>query len=210
MWNFNQFLHSMCSCIKNIDDLSSHFLTFYIFLPDFFQFLQIQVEETFFFHKAIAMFPLRDWTYKQKYNWKVLSSDNFYCCFTYSSNFKHFHIFSSFFCLRRKKPISSRNSSQFSSSNEHVNSNTTVKYQYSAHFCCFINLENYSFLLGKILLIHPFSNFSKSLSQFLPLQVEETYFFQEAIAVSGFTSHGRNMWWAIKYLYSAHFWLLFH
>ena len=29
----------------------------------------------------------------------------------------------------------------------------------------------------------------KSLPQFLPLQMEETYFFQEANTVSGFTSH---------------------
>ena len=28
MWNLNQFLHSMCSYINNIDDLSSRFQTF--------------------------------------------------------------------------------------------------------------------------------------------------------------------------------------
>ena len=33
MWNLNQFLHSMCSYINNIDDLSSRFQTFEIFLP---------------------------------------------------------------------------------------------------------------------------------------------------------------------------------
>ena len=52
--------------------------------------------------------------------------------------------------------------------------------------------------------IHPFSNFSYFF-QFLRLQVEENYFFLEAIAVSGFTSHGRNKQTAIKYSYSAHF-----
>ena len=39
-----------------------------------------------------------------------------------------------------------------SGSNEHVNSNETVKYWYSAQLCCcFISLENYNFLQEKIL-----------------------------------------------------------
>ena len=55
--------------------------------------------------------------------------------------------------------------------------------------------------------IHIFSNFFKSLPQFLPLQVEETYFFQEAITISGFTSLGRNN---NKVFIFSTFWLLFH
>ena len=77
---------------------------------------------------------------------------HFYCCFTYSSIFKLFHIFSSFFHFRWKKPISSSKPSQFPGSNEHENSNATVKYWYSAQLCCcFIGLENYNFLQEKIL-----------------------------------------------------------
>ena len=44
---------------------------------------------------------------------KYLHSAHFYCCFTYSSIFKLFHISSSFFHFRRKKPISFRMPSQF-------------------------------------------------------------------------------------------------
>ena len=51
-----------------------------------------------------------------------------------------------------------------------------------------------------------FQTFSKFLSQFLPLQVEETYFFQEAIAVSCFTLKEHvNSNAIVEYLYSAHF-----
>ena len=82
---------------------------------------------------------------------KYLYSAHFYCCFNYSSIFKLFHIFSSFFHFRWKKPNSSSKPSQFPGSNEHVNSNATVKYWYSAQFCCFISLENYNFLQEKIL-----------------------------------------------------------
>ena len=118
----------------------------------FFQCLQIQVEETYFFHEAIVIFTLRERTCKQKYNWKYLYSAHSNCCFTYSSIFKLFHIFSSFFRFRWKKPISSSKPSQFPGSNEHVNSNATVKYWYSAQLCCcFISLENYNFLQDKIL-----------------------------------------------------------
>ena len=94
---------------------------------------------------------------------KYLYSAHSYCCFTYSSIFKLFHIFSSFFRFRWKKPIASSKPSQFPGSNEHVNSNATVKYWYSAQLCCcFISLENYNFLQEKILHlpgIHPISNF---------------------------------------------------
>ena len=68
------------------------------------------------------------------------------------SGIELFHIFSSFFHFRWMKPISSSKPSQFPGSNEHVNSNVTVKYWYSAQFCCcFISLENYNFLQEKIL-----------------------------------------------------------
>ena len=81
-----------------------------------------------------------------------LHSAHFYCCFTYSSIFKPFHIFSSFFHFRWKKPISSSKPSQIPGSNEHVDSNATVKDWYSAQLCCcFISLENYNFLQEKIL-----------------------------------------------------------
>ena len=83
---------------------------------------------------------------------KYLYSANSYCCFTYSSIFKLFHIFSSFFCFRWNKPISSSKPSPFSGNNELVNSNATVKYWYSVQLCCcFISLENYNFLQEKIL-----------------------------------------------------------
>ena len=96
----------------------------------FFQFLQIQVEETYFFHEAIFIFTLNDWTCKQKYNWKVFILCPFSWYFTYSSIFKLFHIFSSFFHFKRKKPTSSRKPWRFFGSNKHVNSNTTIKYWY--------------------------------------------------------------------------------
>ena len=125
----------------------------------FFQFLQIQVEESsrnLFFPWSHFDFELVNKNTTAKYLYSV----PFYDCFTYSSIFKLFHIFSSFFRFRWMKPISSRKPSQFPSSNEHVNSNTTVKYWYSAHFCCcFISLENYNFLHGKILHIYPFQTF---------------------------------------------------
>ena len=173
----------------------------------FFQCLQIQVEETYFFHEAIVIFTLRDWTCKQKYNWKIFIFCPFlllFHLFIYFQTFSYFfqflsfqHVqveetysyFSSFFRFRWKKPISSSKPSQFPGSNEHVNSNATVKYWYSAQLCCcFISLDNYYFLQEKIL---P-TRYSSIFKQFLPLQVEETYFFQEAITVSGFTSLGRN------------------
>ena len=109
------------------------------------------MEETYFFHEANVIFTLKDWTCKQKYNWKVFIFCPISWYFTYSSIFKLFHIFSGFFHFKRKKPISSRKPWQFPGSNEHVNSNTTVKYWYSAPFCCcLISLENYNFLQGKI------------------------------------------------------------
>ena len=132
----------------------------------FFQFLQIQVEETYFFHEVIV--NLWFWTYIQKYNWKEFVFCPFLWLFYLFIHFQSFSYFSSFFRFRWKKPISSRNPSQFPSSN------TTVKYWYSAHFCCcFISLENYNFLQGKILHIYPFQTFWKILSQSLPLQVEK-------------------------------------
>ena len=80
--------------------------------------------------------------------------------FYLSIHFQTFSYFFQFFHLKQKKPISAREPWQFPSSNEHVNSNTTVMYWYSAPFCCcLISLENYNFLQGKILPIHPFSHF---------------------------------------------------
>ena len=113
----------------------------------FFQFLQIQVEETYFSMKSLWICDF-ELIYKNTTE-KNLYSAHFYGCF-YG--------------------------------------------WHSAHFCCcFISLENYNFLQGKILHVYPFQTFWKFLSQFLPLQVEKNYFFQGAITVSGFTSHGRNM-----------------
>ena len=117
----------------------------------FFQCLQIQVEETYFFHEAIVIFTLRDWTCKQKYNWKIFIFCPFlllfhlfiyFQTFSYFFQFLSFQVeetysyFSSFFRFTWKKPISSSKPSQFPGSNEHVNSNATVKYWYSAQLCC--------------------------------------------------------------------------
>ena len=126
---------------------------------------------------------------------KYLYSAHFYCCFTYSSIFKPFHIFSNFFRFRWKKPISSSKPSQFPGGNEHVNSNATVKYWCSAQLCCcFIGLENYNFLQEKILPIR-YSSIFKLFLIFTPVSSTSSgrnYFFQEAITVYGFTSLGRN------------------
>ena len=142
----------MCSCINNIDDLSGHFQTFEIFLPV----SSNSGGRNLFFPRSHCDFELVNKNTTEK----CLYSAHFYGCFTYSSIFKLFHIFSSFFRFRWKKPISSRKPSQFPSSNEHVNSNAIVKCWYSVHFCCcFISLENYNFLQGKILHIYPFQTF---------------------------------------------------
>ena len=66
------------------------------------------MEETYFFHEAIVIFTLKHWTCKQKYNWKVFIFCPSSWYFTYSSIFKLFHIFSSFFHFKHKKPIASR------------------------------------------------------------------------------------------------------
>ena len=113
----------------------------------FFQFLQIQFEETYFFQEAIVIFSLRDWTCKQKYKWKIFIFCPFSWYFTYSSIFNLFHIFFQFLPLQAEKKLSSRKPWQFPRSNEHVNSNTTVRYWYSAYFCCcLISLENCNFI----------------------------------------------------------------
>ena len=52
---------------NNFDDfsvISKHFRYFV-------QFLQLQVEEIYFFHEAIVIFTLRYRTCKQKYHWKA-------------------------------------------------------------------------------------------------------------------------------------------
>ena len=112
----------------------------------FFQCLQIQVEETYFFHEAIVIFTLRDWTKIQLKNIYILS------IFTVVSPIHPFSNFFIFFPFQVEEPISSSKPSQFPGSNEHVNSNETIKYWYSAQLCCcFISLENYNFLQEKIL-----------------------------------------------------------
>ena len=142
---------------------------------------------------------------------KYLYSAHFYCCFTYSSIFKLFHIFSSFFRFRWKKPISSSKPSPFPGNNEHVNSNATVKYWYSAQLCCcFISLENYNFLQEKILptryssIFKLFLNLYPSFFHFKwkkPISSRKPALFLVSLLLEGI---------ATKYLYSAHFWLLFH
>ena len=159
----------------------------------FFQFLRLQVEEIYFFNEAIVIFTLRGRTCKQTYKWKVFILCPFILLFYLFMHFQTFSYFSSFFHIRRKKPISSRTPSQFPGSNELVNSNTIVKYWYSAHICCSLVLRITTSYQEKYYLFTHFQTFQNCLSQFRPLQVEETYFFQEVIAVSGFTSHGRNM-----------------
>ena len=82
---------------------------------------------------------------------KYLYSAYFYWYFSYSSIFKLFKKNVQFLPL-----IFSRKPWHFpAGSNEHVNSNTTVKYWYAAPFCCCF----FNFLQGKILPIHPYSNF---------------------------------------------------
>ena len=103
----------------------------------FFQCLQIQVEETYFFHEAIVIFTLRNWTKIQLKNIYILPI---------------FIDFIQFLPFQVEEPISSSKPSQFPGSNGHVNSNETVKYWYSAQLCCcFFSLENYNFLQEKIL-----------------------------------------------------------
>ena len=51
-------------------------------------------EETYFFHEAIVIFTLRDWTCKQKYNWKMFIFCPFLLLFHL---FIHFQTFSYFF-----------------------------------------------------------------------------------------------------------------
>ena len=116
----------------------------------FFQCLQIQVEETYFFHEAIVIFTLRDWTKIQLKNTYLLPIFTVVSPIHPFSNF--FNLYPSFFHFKWKKPFSSSKPSQFPGSNEHVNSNATVKYWYSSQLCCcFISLENYNFLQEKIL-----------------------------------------------------------
>ena len=127
----------------------------------FFQF-QLQVEETYFFLKAIVVFTLRDRTCKQKYNRKVFIFCPFLLLFYL---FIHFRTFSYFFQFLPLLP----RLHQFPGSNELVNSNTTVKYWYSAHTCCcFISFENYNFLKKKKKKISPFYTFSNFLN-FIPV-----------------------------------------
>ena len=174
----------------------------------FFKCLQIQVEETYFFHEALVIFTLRDWTCKQKYNWKIFIFCPFLLLFHY---FKLFHIFSSFFHFMWKKPISSSKPSPFPGNNEHVNSNATVKYWYSAQLCCcFISHENYNFLQEKILptryssIFKHFFNLYPGFFQFKwkkPISSRLPAQFLVSLPLEGT---------AIKYLYSAYFWLLFH
>ena len=178
----------------------------------FFQCLQIQVEETYFFHEAIVIFTLRDWTCKQKYNWKIFIFCPFLLLFHLFINFQTSpYFFSSFFRFRWKKPISSSKPSQFPGSNEHVNSNATVKYWYSAQLCCcFISLENYNFLQEKIL---P-TRYSSNIKFFFNLYPSFLHFkWKKPISSrkpSQFLVSLTLEATAIKYLYSAHFWLLFH
>ena len=178
--------------------MTYHFISKYF--RYFFQFFQLQVKSLWFSLSGIE--PVHRNTTE-----KYLYSAHFIVVLPIHPISNFFYILSSFFHFRRKKPICSRTPSQFPSNNELVNSNIAVKYWYSAHICCCLfSFENYNFLQRKILPIHPFSNFLKMFTQFLTLQVEETYFFQEVIAVSGITwKEHVNSNTIIEYSYSAHF-----
>ena len=150
MWNLIQFLPNMLQLYQsfwwfiqsfpNILDISSSVFKFRWKKP-------ISSMKPLWF--SLSGIELVNKNTTEKYSYSAPS----YCCFTYSSIFfKLFHNFFSFFCFRWKKPISSSKPSQFRGSNEHVNSNATVKYWYSAQLCCcFISLENYNVLQKKIL-----------------------------------------------------------
>ena len=60
----------------------------------FFQSLQIQVEETYFFHEAIVIFTLKDWTCKQKYSWRIFIFCPFLQLFHLFIMFIYFQTFS--------------------------------------------------------------------------------------------------------------------
>ena len=174
----------------------------------FFQCLKIQVEETYFFHEVIVIFTLRDWTKIQLKNIYILP------IFTVVSPihpFSNFSYFFQFLPFQVEEPISSSKPSQFPGSNEHVNSNETVKYWYSAQLCCcFISLENYNFLQEKIL---P-TRYSYIFKLFFNLYPSFFHFkWKKAISSrkpSQFLVSLPLEGTAIKYLYSAHFWQLFH
>ena len=93
MWNLIQFLPNICSCINHFDDLSKYMCISKHFRY-FFQCLQIQVEETYFFHEANVIFTPRVWTCKQKYSWKLFVFCPFLLLFHL---FIHFQTFSYFF-----------------------------------------------------------------------------------------------------------------
>ena len=125
--------------------------------------------------------------------------------------FSNFSYFFQFLPFQVEEPISSSKPSQFPGSNEHVNSNETVKYWYSAQLCCcFISLENYNFLQEKIL---P-TRYSYIFKLFFNLYPSFFHFkWKKAISSrkpSQFLVSLPLEGTAIKYLYSAHFWLLFH
>ena len=142
---------------------------------------------------------------EQKYEWRILIFCPFLLFFHLFIHFQTFSYFFQFLPFQVEEPISSSKPSQFPGSNGQVNSNETVKYWYSAQLCCcFISLENYNFLQEKILPTQ-YSYIFKLFLIFTP--VSSTYFFQEAITVSGSLPLEGTV---IKYLYSAHFWLLFH
>ena len=89
---------------------------------------------------------------EQKYNWRIFIFCPFLLLFHLFIHFQTFSYFFQFLPFQVEEPISSSKPSQFPGSNEHVNSNETVKYWYSAQLCCcFISLENYNFLQEKIL-----------------------------------------------------------
>ena len=126
------------------------------------------------------IFTLRDRTCEQKYNWKVFIFCPFLLLF-YLFNPSIFQFFILF-------PVSSTSGGRnlFLPGSycsfwfhfpwkEQVNSNKVFIF---STFCrCFISFENYSFLQGKILLNHLFQPFF----QFLPLQVEQNYFFRDSL-----------------------------
>ena len=107
-----------------------------------------------------------------------------YYLFTHFHTFQKFH--PSFFHFKRKKPISSRKLLQFLVS---LPMERTCKQQYNCKVfifnticCCFIR-ELQLLARENIYLIMHFNFFpvSSSFFQFLPLQVEETYFFRDGL-----------------------------
>ena len=198
------YILPICTVVLPIDPFSNFFI--------FFQFLQLQAEETYFIQDAITV-SWQKWLVNINTTVKYWYSAHICCCFFSFENYSFLQrkilqfypifkrlIFSpSFFHFKWKKPISSRKPSQFlvlllleGTCKQQYNCKVFI---FSTFCCCFISFENYNFLQGKIFTLSCISHFS-SFFQFLPLQVEETYFFRDGLnrgSIRFLPPGGRNL-----------------